>query len=139
MQLTSPYIYKWDEFTGKKFEGAKRRARTKVKGMIPKGWAYSIKSSEYYDYTKGSRGGNSFTTRVLLWQIQFGFWGVDKPTVTLCWSPCSESQSVDRYWCEIKGMSVPGKPEISVAAPLILSEIEEVKKCVEVIMKEMHP
>ena len=121
-----------------RFEGAKRRARARVKGLVPANWSYTIQSYDKYDYdmTIGIR------SQYKVWWIQFQCNIRDLPSAEVTYRVCSDNFHIDHFNYSITGRSWdfdgPTKDPLKEISA-IFSYKDQLKKCVEEIIKEMNP
>jgi len=129
-------IYKGN--VAERFEGAKRRARSRVKGIVPANWSYTIQSYDKYNYDMTTNARSQHK----VWWIQFQSNIMDLPSAAIEYRVCSEDFHIDNFNYSIIGKSwgfdSPAKDPLKEIS-IIFSYKDQIKKCVEEIIKEMNP
>jgi hypothetical protein len=132
--VNSPFFYSGSLLNH--FDSAKRRANSRVKSSIPKGWKYKIKTQDIAQWNSKT---NYVTGSTRMWSIDFtydfnGVYG------HFTWSPCSTEFSIDRYQWQIRGFVDKSKGLSSEEVTRIMwGDFLVVQRCVELIVDEMNP
>lgn len=118
------------------FETAKRKAKSRVKNILPVGWTYTIRSNEHLGYTNLL----SSPVHVKRWVLEFHFYQ-DHLDVQVFFLTYRENFSVDRYNYTVRGNGsykdvLPPSVEF---LKTVFSSIDQLKKCATEILSVMDP
>ena len=108
------------------FETAKRKAKSRVKNILPVGWTYTIRSNQ--------------PVHVKRWVLEFQFYQ-DHLNVQVFFHTYMENFSVDRYNYTVrgKGSYKDGLPPSVEFLKTVFSSIDQLKKCATEILSVMDP
>jgi len=123
------------------FSKAKRRAKASVSKMVPEKWSYKIKTSPIGQW---DRVNQRYSGHKISWSVEF-----IHNNHEICghfnWSPCLDNFSLEKFHWQIRGWQgdyvPPGSSKITSeeATRLMWGDFHVVKRCVEIIVKEMDP